>query len=162
MNTYKRNDRSGGFVSRDRNSNRPLEMHQAICADCGKTCEVPFRPNGRKPVYCKDCFAKNGGQTEPREFSKKSYPSDRSDRQERPSYNSPKPQADTSDKHFYDLKKQLEMMNSKFDRLVSLVETLVSNASRGEVKAAVELALDPTEKSTLETKAIKKNYAKKK
>lgn len=34
-------------------------MHQATCADCGKTCEVPFRPSGDRPVYCSDCFGKH-------------------------------------------------------------------------------------------------------
>ena len=31
-------------------------MYQAICADCCKNCEVPFKP-GDRPVYCKECFA---------------------------------------------------------------------------------------------------------
>lgn len=42
------------------NGNRP-DMHKATCADCGKTCEVPFRPTGSKPVYCKECFKNKGG-----------------------------------------------------------------------------------------------------
>ena len=33
-------------------------LHQAICADCRKGCEVPFKPSGDRPVYCKECFAK--------------------------------------------------------------------------------------------------------
>jgi len=41
----------------------PREMHKAICADCGKECEVPFKPgsdtNGNpRPVYCRDCYQK--------------------------------------------------------------------------------------------------------
>ena len=28
----------------------------AVCANCGKTASVPFRPSGAKPVYCSDCF----------------------------------------------------------------------------------------------------------
>lgn len=32
------------------------QMHQAVCAECGKRCEVPFKPTGDKPVYCSDCF----------------------------------------------------------------------------------------------------------
>jgi CxxC-x17-CxxC domain-containing protein len=36
----------------------PREMHKATCADCGKECEVPFKPSGDRPVYCKDCFSK--------------------------------------------------------------------------------------------------------
>ena len=35
---------------------RPL--YEAICADCHKVCEVPFRPSEDRPVYCKQCFAK--------------------------------------------------------------------------------------------------------
>ncbi|MFA5364313.1 MAG: CxxC-x17-CxxC domain-containing protein [Candidatus Bathyarchaeia archaeon] len=33
-------------------------MHKATCAECKKECEVPFKPNGTKPVYCRECFAK--------------------------------------------------------------------------------------------------------
>jgi CxxC-x17-CxxC domain-containing protein len=37
----------------------PREMHKAVCSDCGKECEVPFKPSGDRPVYCKDCFMKH-------------------------------------------------------------------------------------------------------
>ena len=40
----------------DRNKNRM--MHKTICADCKKECEVPFRPSGDRPVYCRECFAR--------------------------------------------------------------------------------------------------------
>ena len=33
-------------------------LYEAICADCHKVCEVPFRPSEDRPVYCKECFAK--------------------------------------------------------------------------------------------------------
>ena len=36
----------------------PREMHKATCADCGKECEVPFKPTEGRPVYCRECFAK--------------------------------------------------------------------------------------------------------
>lgn len=32
------------------------EMHKAVCAECGKECEVPFKPSGDRPVYCRDCY----------------------------------------------------------------------------------------------------------
>ena len=35
----------------------PREMHDAICANCGKPCKVPFRPREDRPVYCSECFA---------------------------------------------------------------------------------------------------------
>ncbi len=35
------------------------QMHAAVCAECGKDCEVPFEPReGGRPVYCSDCFSK--------------------------------------------------------------------------------------------------------
>ncbi len=34
------------------------QMHQVICAECGKETEVPFKPTGERPVYCSDCFSK--------------------------------------------------------------------------------------------------------
>ena len=37
------------------------QMHPAVCAECGKDTEVPFRPTGDRPVYCWDCFHKRGG-----------------------------------------------------------------------------------------------------
>lgn len=34
----------------------PTERFQATCNECGDLCEVPFKPNGKKPVYCRNCF----------------------------------------------------------------------------------------------------------
>ena len=34
------------------------EMHPAVCAECGKDTEVPFRPRGDRPVYCSACYSK--------------------------------------------------------------------------------------------------------
>lgn len=45
------NNRGGGF---GRSSER--EMFTATCATCGKPAQVPFRPTGDKPVYCRDCY----------------------------------------------------------------------------------------------------------
>ncbi|MCC7357180.1 hypothetical protein IT408_01605 [Candidatus Uhrbacteria bacterium] len=44
----------GGF---DRNKDRP--MFKAVCSNCGSRCEVPFKPNEKKPVLCSDCFKKD-------------------------------------------------------------------------------------------------------
>ena len=37
------------------------EMFSATCSSCGNACQVPFQPNGSKPVYCSDCFKGQGG-----------------------------------------------------------------------------------------------------
>jgi len=34
------------------------KMYDAICANCGKPCKVPFEPREDRPVYCSECFAK--------------------------------------------------------------------------------------------------------
>ena len=44
-------ERRGGF-----RPSGPREMHKATCADCGKETEVPFKPSGDRPVYCKECY----------------------------------------------------------------------------------------------------------
>lgn len=36
----------------------PREMHDAVCAECGASCKVPFIPKNDRPVYCSECFAK--------------------------------------------------------------------------------------------------------
>jgi len=52
---FKRPDRYGSA----RHDERPRENNftKAVCAKCGKECELPFRPTGDRPVYCKDCFS---------------------------------------------------------------------------------------------------------
>ncbi len=38
------------------------QMYPAVCAQCGKSTEVPFQPRGDRPVYCSDCYrAQQGG-----------------------------------------------------------------------------------------------------
>lgn len=32
------------------------EMYDITCAGCGKPTQVPFKPTGSRPVYCRDCF----------------------------------------------------------------------------------------------------------
>ena len=34
----------------------PKRRHQAVCAECGTSTTVPFRPNQDRPVYCSPCF----------------------------------------------------------------------------------------------------------
>jgi|TARA_B100002003_G_C13982385_1_gene474999 CxxC-x17-CxxC domain-containing protein len=65
-----RSDRGGSrdFDRRDSDSRfggrraKP-EMHDVVCDKCGKECEVPFKPTSSKPVYCSNCFEKEGGDS---------------------------------------------------------------------------------------------------
>jgi CxxC-x17-CxxC domain-containing protein len=62
----------GKMVSRDQKpsgsgrDSRPnaadRRMFTATCDDCGKSCEVPFKPTPGKPVFCKACFGTKGGR----------------------------------------------------------------------------------------------------
>ncbi|MCL5780783.1 MAG: zinc-ribbon domain containing protein [Firmicutes bacterium] len=52
----KQRNNGGGFA---RNSRPQREMFPATCAACGVGTEVPFRPSGDRPVYCRDCFSRN-------------------------------------------------------------------------------------------------------
>lgn len=60
MKNFKREKRGGdrknfGRGDRDRD-NFEHKMFKTTCFECGKSCEVPFKPSGDKPVYCNDCF----------------------------------------------------------------------------------------------------------
>jgi len=47
------------FSPRGRDHYEPgKSMTKVVCAKCGDTCEVPFRPSGDRPVYCRNCFNK--------------------------------------------------------------------------------------------------------
>ncbi len=52
---------SGGGYGGGGYGGRPREVHKAVCAECKQECEVPFKPSGDRPVYCKACFAKRKG-----------------------------------------------------------------------------------------------------
>ncbi len=54
----RKHDRENGESGRP---NGAREMFEVVCADCGQTAKVPFRPRGDKPVYCAECFKNHGG-----------------------------------------------------------------------------------------------------
>ncbi len=41
----------------------PRQMHKAVCSDCKKECEVPFKPREDRPIYCKECYSKHKSDT---------------------------------------------------------------------------------------------------
>lgn len=104
--------RSGG--SEDR------EMFSATCSDCGKDCQVPFRPTNGKPVLCSDCFRgkDNGGD-------------DRFDR--KPSFRSNddfefKPQRSFAPaSNNANVEKQLDILTSKVEELKAMLTTLIDS-----------------------------------
>ncbi len=152
---YYRDDRSGGdrgfggrrsFGGRDdrrrsfggdRGSRGDREMFSAICSECGKECQVPFRPTGSKPVYCSECFEKKGGGSEPRRFG------GRDDR--RPQNNA-----------------QLETISVKLDRILAILEPKSAKPVE-EPKEKKEIEVQPEKPIVVfEKKAEKKTKKAKK
>ncbi len=61
MKPFERRNRAGGRDSRQKESSfggghPKMGLHQTICAQCGMSCEVPFKPSGERPVLCNACF----------------------------------------------------------------------------------------------------------
>lgn len=135
-----RSDRSGGRGGFRESSNRyggrrdyndrdsgRKEMFSAICDNCGRSCEVPFRPSGDKPVYCSDCFndRNDSPRSDRREFGR-SAP-----REER---GNSKPNNAGIEK----ILEQLNTMNAKFEKLLDVLEALTEDDSFEEEEEVVE------------------------
>lgn len=109
MADYNRRNRSDGGnrnFGKPRFHNDRQEMYSATCANCGKQCEVPFRPTGNKPVLCRDCFQNNRGSDSRRpdrgSFDRPQF--NREDNQSRPNYQA-----------------QFDTLNAKMDKILSLL-----------------------------------------
>lgn len=131
---------------RDRNSG-PKEMFSATCADCGKHCEVPFKPTGKHPVYCSDCFANQKGDSRPA-FPQKRFEGNMGrgsntsyDRAPEKSYQAPKASGVT--------KEQFDSLNAKLDKIVSLLlaqHTVPTSSKKEATEMKKEKAVKKTEK----------------
>ncbi|MFZ2167495.1 MAG: CxxC-x17-CxxC domain-containing protein [Minisyncoccia bacterium] len=81
------------------------ETHKTTCNECHAMCEVPFKPNGKKPVYCRNCYK---GKETTTSFTGQPF--------SRPTESS------HEDAGGSDLKKQFTILNTKLDRLISAIE----------------------------------------
>ena len=98
--------------SGDRGGSRP-QMFSAVCSECGRACEVPFRPTGDRPVFCNDCFSNKRGSSQGN-FTRRDFT--------HPSSPAPaKPPAE--DKRIDELKKQLDAVNKKLDTMMEMMKT---------------------------------------
>src|SRR3989344_9657307 len=101
-----------------RSSDRPVTLYKATCANCNRECEVPFRPIGGKPVYCKDCFDKKGGH------AGGDRGGDRFPRRDFTARDFASPQFEKSGSTDVTILRQLEAVNTKLLRLIQAVEAL--------------------------------------
>jgi len=139
--------RDGGFGGRrDSGFGGEKLMHRATCAECGSSCEVPFKPTGEKPVYCSTCFGNRSDspRTNDRSFS-------------RPRVERSAPAMTTSVNHDA-LTEKVNELNAKIDRLLDI---LIEN--KGEAKAkSLKVEANTTESSKKSVVADKKGASDKK
>jgi CxxC-x17-CxxC domain-containing protein len=133
-----RGGNGGGGRSNFRGGDREVTMHKTTCDECKKSCEVPFRPSGDKPVYCSDCFSTkrdDGNRGGNRNFDNKTPRRDFNDRPNNSSTQQPifSKVVGSSD----ETKKQLAEINTKLDRLINAIEKL--SQPKAEVKPVVKV-----------------------
>ena len=56
----RRNEREGGDAGFSRAPRPERELFDVVCSSCGQPTKVPFQPRGDRPVYCRDCFDRQG------------------------------------------------------------------------------------------------------
>lgn len=90
-------------------------MHDAVCASCSQNCQVPFKPNGRKPVLCTNCFGKTNDRGGDRFSSRPERPSfDRPSYSERPSSGG-------------DHSAQLKAIDAKLDKILEILDEALTD-----------------------------------
>jgi len=127
----------GGFDRGGDRGNR--EMFKTTCSNCGKECEVPFRPTNGKPVYCSECFEKmgNGGRND----------APRND------FRSPSPVSNQGSA-------QLDAINAKLDKILAIlepkkVEAVIPNLVVEEVKELKEKKAPKAKKTVKKSAPVK-------
>lgn len=109
-------------------------MHQAVCDECGKNCEVPFRPTPGKPIYCSVCFeTKDKGKSH---FGKSN-----------------------GGENYPKLKEQFDILNAKLDRILNSLEPAAFTESLPKEKISPKIE---ETKETKPKKETKKGIPKKK
>ena len=151
-------DRGGFGGSRD-GGRREITMHKATCSNCGKACEVPFRPDGSKPVLCSECFgmnktdARNGGERRDRGSF---------DRPKR-DFDAPRPERGPSPE-IKALQAQVTALEASVNEMLSILKgTPVKKAAKAEIVEVVETApkKEVAKKATAKKTVAKKAPAKK-
>lgn len=128
-----------------RDMDRP-QFYQATCANCGRECDVPFKPTGSKPVLCRDCFRNNNG-SDNRSFER---------RDDRPRFEKRNP-----DQPNY--KAELDALNAKVDKILEILTAAMEQSGDEEVKEEFgkETVEDVKDVENVEEK-LKKKATKKK
>jgi CxxC-x17-CxxC domain-containing protein len=119
------------FGNKPRFNRERTEMFSATCANCGRQCEVPFRPNGNKPVLCRDCFQNNRGSD--------------SQRPEQRSFDRPRFNREDNQTQAPDYRAQFEMLNAKMDKILDLLTEATEEVAPLESSLSEEVIEDIAE-----------------
>jgi CxxC-x17-CxxC domain-containing protein len=175
----------------DRDSGRPVKMHQAICNACGKECELPFKPTGDKPVFCSNCFGNkaHSSRSSGRDSGKSNFQEKRmysaictecGNKCEvpfRPTGGKPiycsncfRKGDNTGGKNVEKFKEQFELLNAKLDNILKLLTPIVSTdvareqkvTRKTEVPKPKKVAKQQTKKTVSSKKLLGKRQQLKK
>lgn len=145
---------------KDRGLRRP-QMHKAVCSSCGKDCDLPFKPTGDRPVYCRECFAKNGGGERKESFNRDNRDTRGGRDFPRPAFNKFTPENRPQTQPSPQLNEQLAAINSKLDRLIKLLTPATMATKIEDLQKTVTTAdeLSKTEKAVVvkKKKSVKKS-----
>jgi len=176
MDNFRRNNNKFGGRRNDRPS-----MHKAVCDECGKDCEVPFKPTGEKPIFCNDCFRNKGGNASVQQNNRDAGRRNSNDREmhkavcDKCGKDCEVPFKPSSDKPIYcsecfnkgDNKsnvsgkdnKQFEMINAKLDKILEKLNPVEPAKPKKIVKSKEKKKVSPkkvTAKPKVKPKAKKK------
>lgn len=165
MNDFKKNNRfskdskPGGFSRpsfgggarrpQERAFGNNQETFKTSCSKCHAACEVPFRPNGKKPVFCKNCFVRDDARPTGNSYEQRSYGPERSF--------APKPTAPVEDPRIAALQKELSVVHAKLDTLIQNLESAAYSSI-----LATSVAKEEKPKKVVAKAAPAKKVAKKK
>lgn len=107
----------------------------ARCNECGNSCTVPFKPNGSKPVLCRDCFRGNDDRGDSRSFDRAPSFGRFNDRDDRPARrpSGPAPVGPS-------LKSEIQAINRKLDQILSILNeaTVETQPKQGDEAEEIE------------------------
>ena len=151
---------------------KDVQLFNATCTTCGKSCEVPFRPDGKKPVLCRDCFAsKNESPTNSSSSRERFTPNEMVGRAPERTFAPKQSYPNVSQAEFSTMSKQLINLEAKVAEIIALLKTTpvaklapsLSEPVVGDVPAAEVLSETvKVRKPKKVTPAIVKAAAKKK
>lgn len=166
--------------------NSDRETFKARCADCGRDCDLPFKPSNGRPVYCRDCFKNHSSSDEGRGRDsgrgRDRYSSDRSSRGDREMFEAtcancganckvpfrPTEGKDTLCSKCFEEKggdsrrstngsgQQLTEINKKLDQILEILNFASDELEKEDMEVETEVEQDPEEEKEVDEEITEK------